>query len=321
MMKKKNLKVVSLTANDIITMSRDQAFAYFLGLLEGDGTFYFGPVNSKYISVGGIEKKYCSLAFDITIDLSNDSDLFNEAMLYNLNEKLELKGFINVGKRRNRHYNASSENFKQRRAFLPYVQLCISNKNAVLNLLELINFWGGLFLTKRRSQYILFESVFKRYHVKPRISMTERAELVKEARVLKSVKWSNPDLSAVDVKKYGFSVLVPHQVDYYLDHPFFDWWLVGFTEAEGSFCIQKPFVHNFNISQVNEEVICLAIKNYFKITTAVSKDNINCYKLSATSFNNMKTILTFFKGKLLGQKFVSYEHVKQSWENKHSELL
>jgi hypothetical protein len=56
MMKKKNLKVVSLTANDIITMSRDQAFAYFLGLLEGDGTFYFGPVNSKYISVGGIEK-------------------------------------------------------------------------------------------------------------------------------------------------------------------------------------------------------------------------------------------------------------------------
>ena len=96
MMKKKNLKVVSLTANDIITMSRDQAFAYFLGLLEGDGTFYFGPVNSKYISVGGIEKKYCSLAFDITIDLSNDSDLFNEAMLYNLNEKLELKGFINV---------------------------------------------------------------------------------------------------------------------------------------------------------------------------------------------------------------------------------
>jgi hypothetical protein len=80
-------------------------------------------------------------------------------------------------------------------------------------------------------------------------------------------------------------------------------------------------VHNFSISQVNEEVICLAIKNYFKITTAVSKDNINCYKLNATSFNNMKTILTFFKGKLLGQKFVSYEHVKQSWENKHSELL
>jgi len=139
MMKKKNLKVVSLTGNDIITMSKDQAFAYFLGLLEGDGNFYFGPVNNKYISVGGIEKKYCSLAFYIRIALSNDSDLFNEAMLYNLNEKLELKGFINVGKR-----------------------------------------------------------------------------------------------------------------------------------------------------------------NYFKITTAVSKDNINCYKVKATSFNNMKTILTFFKGKLLG---------------------
>ena len=317
----KNLRVVYLTANAISGMSRDQAFAYFLGLLEGDGNFHLFFSNDKYISVGGIAKKPRSLGFSISIDLNNDLDLFNEAMLYRLNEKLELKGVIYSLKRRNRYYDVFSADFKQRREFLSFVRLRIRNKNNILNLLGLINSFGSLFLTKRRSQYLLFESVFKRYHAKPRISFIERAQLLKEVKDLKSVNWSNPDLSMLDIKKYGFDVLVPYQVEYYLDHPFFDWWLVGFTEAEGSFCIRKSFVHSFSISQVNEEVICLAIKNYFKITTAVRKDKKNCYSVEASSFNNIKTILMFFKGKLLGQKFVSYEHVKQSWENKHSELL
>ena len=96
-------------------------------------------------------------------------------MLYRLNEKLELKGVIYSLKRRNRNYDVFSADFKQRREFLSSVCLYIGNKNNILNLLGLINSFGSLFLTKRRSQYLLFESVFKRYHAKPRISLIERA--------------------------------------------------------------------------------------------------------------------------------------------------
>ena len=59
----KNLRVVYLTANAISGMSRDQAFAYFLGLLEGDGNFHLGFSNDKCISCWRDSKKTSLLRF------------------------------------------------------------------------------------------------------------------------------------------------------------------------------------------------------------------------------------------------------------------
>jgi hypothetical protein len=60
-------------------------------------------------------------------------------------------------------------------------------------------------------------------------------------------------------------VIAPASPDSLLTLCYFENWLVGFTTAEGCFCIRQSGNHSFSISQNYDSVILEAIKCKFEL--------------------------------------------------------
>jgi len=95
---------------------------------------------------------------------------------------------------------------------------------------------------------------------------------------------------------------------------YFPAWLVGFIEAESSFCIYKPlssssYIASFEISQTNGEVILLAIKKYLRLIPNVIVGKTNNYSIKVSSIRGIENIIKFMSKaplKLMGYKKLQY---------------
>lgn len=87
-------------------------------------------------------------------------------------------------------------------------------------------------------------------------------------------------------------------------------WLVGFTEAEGSFYLvnnsENRIVHAFEINQKLDEIVLISIKHLLHISTQVVKKKQGYYSLSTTNSRAIENIILFYKNTMKGMKSVEY---------------
>jgi ubiquinol-cytochrome c reductase cytochrome b subunit len=99
-----------------------------------------------------------------------------------------------------------------------------------------------------------------------------------------------------------------------LNTPYFSSWLIGFIEAESSFCIYKPIkdsshIASFEITQTKGEVIILAIKKLFNLIQSIRVDDTNNFKLKVSNIRAIENIINFMDkepAKLIGYKKIQY---------------
>nr|YP_010691041.1 LAGLIDADG endonuclease [Phellinus igniarius]WBU93142.1 LAGLIDADG endonuclease [Phellinus igniarius] len=87
-------------------------------------------------------------------------------------------------------------------------------------------------------------------------------------------------------------------------------WLVGFTEAEGSFYLvnksKTRIIHAFEINQKLDEIVLICIKHLLHISTQVQFKKVVYYSLSTTNSRAIENIIFFFKNTMKGMKSVEY---------------
>ena len=87
-------------------------------------------------------------------------------------------------------------------------------------------------------------------------------------------------------------------------------WLIGFTEAEGSFYLvnksQTRIVHAFEINQKLDEIVLICIKYLLHISTQVKFKKEGYYSLSTTNSRAIENIILYFKDTMKGLKSAEY---------------
>ena len=85
-------------------------------------------------------------------------------------------------------------------------------------------------------------------------------------------------------------------------------WLVGFTEAEGSFFLSKDgpkrFRHSFSISQKHDLIVLEAIALILNLKIYKGK---NSSIVSTTSLKARQVVLDYFKNTMKGMKYLEYQ--------------
>jgi hypothetical protein len=105
-----------------------------------------------------------------------------------------------------------------------------------------------------------------------------------------------------------------NSIETILNQSYFQSWLIGFIEAEGSFNVYKPnkensLVASFDLAQTNESITIEAIRKHLSFTSKVNIDNKNCYKLKVSSVRAIENIIKFMDKapiKLMGHKKIQY---------------
>jgi LAGLIDADG endonuclease/Cytochrome C and Quinol oxidase polypeptide I len=97
-------------------------------------------------------------------------------------------------------------------------------------------------------------------------------------------------------------------------------WLVGFTEAEGSFYLtskdSKRIVHGFGITQKLDELVLKAIGLTLHISNPVRYKEIhNYYILDTTNSRAIENIIVYFKDTMKGVKSLEYRIWARSYNN------
>ncbi len=90
-------------------------------------------------------------------------------------------------------------------------------------------------------------------------------------------------------------------------------WIYGFIEAEGSFFIVNKdksvtrMVHSFGITQKLDKIILTFLQKKFHISSKVSYNKPNIYKLETTNSRSIIKIQKFFLNKFKGMKSLEYK--------------
>lgn len=94
-------------------------------------------------------------------------------------------------------------------------------------------------------------------------------------------------------------------------------WLIGFTEAEGSFYLVKKsesrLVHAFEITQKLDEIVLLAIKYILHISTKVHYKKAGYYTIVTTNSRAIENIIIYYKNTMKGMKSVEYRIWSRSY--------
>ena len=155
----------------------------------------------------------------------------------------------------------------------------------------------GLLLTHRRKQYAFFK-----YCYNNKITYSEYA-------YIKKLKHS----------WFGFNSINDYSSDLLLQLSHWPNWLIGFTEAEGCFCIRSNGSHSFSISQKGGYEVLTAIKKSFKIPNKV-RSTSQLYFLETYAGSILQNICYFYSSPnvigLLGEKQIQYKVFRASLEKK-----
>ena len=103
---------------------------------------------------------------------------------------------------------------------------------------------------------------------------------------------------------------LPKTASEYLKLAFFKNWLVGFTNAEGSFCIKKNNDACFQLKQRIHVQLFEAFKLLFKTNRNISIEMGKYAQFSVTSKTDIQTVIDFFSftglHPLIGLKYIQY---------------
>lgn len=126
--------------------------------------------------------------------------------------------------------------------------------------------------------------------------------------LLSNTKYSN------DLVPYIRPNLSRNNIKNILNTSYFPAWLVGFIEAESCFSIYKPTdsissIASFEISQTNEEVIILTIRNFLGLSNKLQVDKTDNYRLKVSSVRAIDSVIKSMNRapiKLQGYKKLQY---------------
>lgn len=95
-------------------------------------------------------------------------------------------------------------------------------------------------------------------------------------------------------------------------------WLIGFTEAEGSFYLVKKstkrLVHGFEITQKLDKIVLTAIKYILGISTKVQTKKTGNFSISTTNSRAIENIIRYFYNTMKGMKALEYRIWARSYK-------
>jgi len=166
-------------------------------------------------------------------------------------------------------------------------------------------------LTSKQFNYLKFKEAFA-ILTDPTLSKSEKDALVSNIvnREL-PVDYISPIWSIINnkVSDYASASLVMSKA-----------WLVGFTEAEGSFYLVSKgptrLVHAFEITQKLDVIVLNSIQRLLGISTQVQFKKAGNFSLATTNSRAIENLIEFFHNTLKGMKSVEYRIWARSY-NKH----
>ena len=166
-------------------------------------------------------------------------------------------------------------------------------------------------LTSKQFNYLKFKEAFAILS-NPTLSKSEKDTLVSNIvnREL-PVDYISPIWSIINnkVSDYASASLVMSKA-----------WLVGFTEAEGSFYLVSKgptrLVHAFEVTQKLDVIVLNSIQRLLGISTQVQFKKAGYLSLATTNSRAIENLIKFFHNTLKGMKSVEYRIWARSY-NKH----
>jgi hypothetical protein len=156
-----------------------------------------------------------------------------------------------------------------------------------------------IWVVDNRKQIQKIIQIFIKY---PPLTTRFRAQLafMLECFEQNNVEWY---LNARDKKYLNYNVEILN-----IDNSYFNEWLSGFIEAEGSFSIRTTSNnHSFSIGQNDDKIILDKIKNHFNITNQVRKINDRFWFIEVYKKSILKNIINHcIEYPLLGEKILSF---------------
>ena len=90
------------------------------------------------------------------------------------------------------------------------------------------------------------------------------------------------------------------------------WWIVGFVEAEGCFCIRKNKRLSFSIGQKDEYEVIKMIATFFHMPNTIQQKPLGMYVVEGSQRAMLRNIIAFFASNpLLGEKKVCFDSFVQ----------
>ena len=94
-------------------------------------------------------------------------------------------------------------------------------------------------------------------------------------------------------------------------------WLIGFTEAEGSFYLvaksSDRLVHAFEITQKLDKIVLLAIKYLLGISTNIKVSKTGSFSLVTTNSRAIENIIKYFRNTMKSMKSLEFSIWSRSY--------
>ena len=89
------------------------------------------------------------------------------------------------------------------------------------------------------------------------------------------------------------------------------WWLVGFIEAEGCFCVRTNGRISFSVGQKNEKILIEFIQEFFQMSNKIQFKANNMFVIEGSQRSMLGRVIQFFDTyEFLGEKKVAFERLK-----------
>ena len=182
---------------------------------------------------------------------------------------------------------------------------------------------GQFFIRDRKAIENIILPIFERYplltskyfdfiKLKAALRVLNDVNLTKEEKNVKLLNLKNSNMPKHYKSPAWNSVNLPltnvSSVNYIMSKP----WIVGFTEAEGSFYLtnktSNSIVHGFGITQKLDEITLQAIGLILHIPNSVRfKEMYNHYILDTTNSRAIENIIVYFRDEMKGVKSLEYK--------------